>query len=99
MKVKVTKEEFIKLVEQMLKREILFNKIYRLGLGGLVEDLRESDYGEKSLLTGLMEAAGMEDEFTDDVYGGMEFPTVDYIVKKILGRISYRGMVVGYKRL
>lgn len=82
MKVEVTKEEFIKLVEQMLKREILFNKIYNLGLGGLVEDLRESDYEEKSLLTALIEATGMIDEFDDDVYGGTEFPTVDYIVKK-----------------
>ena len=80
MKIEVTKEEFVKLVEQMLHREKTLSELNNIGLSGLIEDLYSKNLREETLLDAIIKNMGRYDEYIDNVFGGMELPTVEYIV-------------------
>lgn len=80
MKIEITKEEFVKLVEQMLYREKILSELNNIGLSGLIEDLYSKNLQEETLLDAIIKNMGRYDEYIDDVFGRLELPTVEYIV-------------------
>lgn len=67
MKIEVTKEDFMRLVEEALREERAYQKLETIGLGSLPIILDCSKLKMTGLLDYIMKKAGIGEEFYEDI--------------------------------